>query len=145
MAPIHRQYELDIQDMDPTMLLEKQLKERVNKELNGGAISYAYSKAELEKYAMWKGFKGWFKREKWWFLGMFLLSAWCGAGFMSMMLSPGMFWFWCWTFSIWLGMLFAFCIGTTNGSRGLVILSWCTVGGIVVSACAIVYRDLFYY
>jgi len=132
------QTELDIHDVHPSLLREKQLRERVDKELKGGAISYAYSKADLPTYSIKTGLKAWFRKERWWFSAIVTMSVFCSTFWMAPW-RPGTFWFWCWTFGIWLGQVWAFCIGTTNGSSALVILFWCIISAIVVIGCKISY------
>jgi hypothetical protein len=116
------QYELDIHDINPSMLREKQLKGRINKEFNGGTISYAYSKAELQTYSIKKGLKSWLKREKWWFAAIFVTSVLGSTLWMTSYM-----WFCYWSLGLWFGEFWAFCIGTTNGSRALITLFWCVV------------------
>ncbi|KAH7351446.1 hypothetical protein BKA66DRAFT_475845 [Pyrenochaeta sp. MPI-SDFR-AT-0127] len=134
------QYELDIQDIDPSLLREETLKERVDKELRGGAISYAYAKIEVQADSSSKGrgsIKAWFRREKWWFSAIVFTSLLCSTIWMSSMYSAygepqGAMWFWAWCFGVWFGQFWAFCIGTTTGSRMLIILFWSAVAAIVV-------------
>jgi hypothetical protein len=124
------QYELDIHDVVPSTLREKELKERVNKELKGGAIFYAYAKAELQTYNMKKGLKAWFKREKWWFSAMVVTSLLCSSLWMVPDIGFYFFWFWC--FGLWVAQVCAFCVGTTNGSKALITLFLCVLCAIVV-------------
>jgi hypothetical protein len=48
------QDELDIKDTDPTLLREKQLKERIKKEIRGSSISSANLSSTLESHSIWK-------------------------------------------------------------------------------------------
>lgn len=41
---------------------------------------------------------------------------------------------WFWSFSVCLGQLGAFCIGTSVVSRLLIILSWAIMGAIIISS-----------
>ena len=132
------QTELDIEDTDPSVLREKQLKDRIDKEIRGGAVSYAYPDTTLKSYSIWKSLKVWFKSLKvwfkinrWWFLAILSTTIVCSIpwGFWS---STAGFWFSCWLWSIWFGQFRAFCIGTTVGSRLLIILFWSFVGGLAV-------------
>jgi hypothetical protein len=131
------QMELDIHDVHPSMLREKQLREQVNEQLKGGAISYAYSKADLPTYSFKNGLRSWFKREKWWFSAIFATSLLCSTLWMSMTYTVWYFWFW--TFGLWGAQCLAFCIGTTNGSRALIISFCCVISGIIVAALSIHY------
>jgi len=124
------QDELDIKDIDPSLLREKQLKVRIKKEIQGGSISSAYLSSTLESHSIWKSVKTWFKTEKWWFLAILITSASCGVG---------------WVYTLWVGIIFtfvcfgqllAFCMGTTAGSRLLVILFWALLG--VIMGCVMV-------
>jgi hypothetical protein len=128
------QDELDIHDLHPSLLREEELKDRVDKELKGGAISYAYPKADLQTYSIRKGLKGWFKREKWWFSAIFLTTLMCATVWTPF--TTGSFWFMFWCLGLWLGQIFAFSISTTNGSRILIILCWCIVSSIVIIICS---------
>lgn len=122
------QRELDIHDVHPSLLRERELREQVNEQLKGGAISYAYAKANVPTYHMWKAFKSWLKKEKWWFGAIFLTSVMCSTLWMSWK----DWYFWFWTFGLWLGQCFAFAMGTTKGSRALIILFWCVISSIVI-------------
>ena len=120
---------LEIQDIDPSKLREKQLKERVHKDLKGGAISYAYTHADPQTYGIWKGFKGWLKREKWWFSAVFATTVLCSTLWMSW--NFGWIRFTIFLVGVWLGLVLSFCLGTTNGSRALITLFWSVVSAIV--------------
>ncbi|KAF2127858.1 hypothetical protein P153DRAFT_358024 [Dothidotthia symphoricarpi CBS 119687] len=48
--------ELNIEDTDAALLREKQLEQRVDKELRGGTISYAYTETELKTYSIKQGY-----------------------------------------------------------------------------------------
>ena len=117
------QTELEIEDIYPFVLREKQLKERIDKEIRGGAISYAYSDSTLKFHSIRKTFKAWFKREKWWFLVMLSTTVLFSTTWMVFfaMENLGGMWFWVWLWAVWLGELWAFCIGTTAASRLLII------------------------
>jgi hypothetical protein len=118
-------YELDNHNVHPSKLREKQLEERVNKELKGGTISYAYPNVKLQTYSIKKGAMAWLKREKGWFSVIFITSLLCSTLWM-----PGImqvYLFWVWTCGLWVGEVLAFCVGTTNGSRVLITLCWCIV------------------
>ena len=58
--------ELDSQDTDVSVLCEKQLREKIDKEIRGGTISHAYPGSTLKVYSIRKGLKTWFKKDKWW-------------------------------------------------------------------------------
>ncbi|KAI4928802.1 hypothetical protein J4E85_005423 [Alternaria conjuncta] len=62
--------ELDIEDTDLSVLREKQLKERVDKEIQGGTVFHAYPDSTLKTHSIREGLKTWFKKDKWWFLAM---------------------------------------------------------------------------
>jgi hypothetical protein len=51
------QRELDVEHVDPSVLREKQLKEKINKEILGGRISYTNPRSKAEIHSMWKDFK----------------------------------------------------------------------------------------
>jgi hypothetical protein len=46
------QRELDVEDINPLVLREKQLKERINMEILGGRISYVHLRSKPELYSM---------------------------------------------------------------------------------------------
>ncbi len=129
------QAELDIEDFDSTMLREKQLKERIDKELQGGAVAYAYPDSKPNVYSIREGLRTWFKNDKWWFLAMFMTTVFCSTVWMVMMVywESWYVWVWVWTWSIWIGQFCAFCVGTTAGSRLLIILFWSVLGGAIMS------------
>ncbi|KAH6637844.1 hypothetical protein C7974DRAFT_450972 [Boeremia exigua] len=58
------QADLDIEDTDLSVLREKQLKERIDKEARGGAIAYAYSSSLPNTHGIRKGLAVWFKIEE---------------------------------------------------------------------------------
>jgi hypothetical protein len=125
------QMELYLYDSDLSVLKEKDLRQRVNNELNGGAISYSYANAEMKMYSMRKQLKNWLKNEKWWFTAIFVTSLLLGAVWTGsnegMILTFGM----C---AVWLGLFLAICLGTTNGSRILIVLFWSVVSAIAVGS-----------
>ena len=135
------QLELEIQDLHPSMLRERELNDRVEKELKGGAISYAYSKAEPQMYSFKKGLKGWFKREKWWFAAIFITSTLCSTLWTNVLLAYDGMWFYFWLIGLLWGQFCAFWLGTTNGSRVLIISFWCVISGIVIGSCKEAFRD----
>jgi hypothetical protein len=96
------QTEIDIEGTDPSMLSEKQLRERINREIRGDTISYTYSNSTLKSHSIREGLKAWFKIGKWWFLAMLCTSTLC--------LTTWRFlgWFWRWLWSIWFGQFWAF-------------------------------------
>jgi hypothetical protein len=122
--------ELDNHDVDPSKLREKQLEERVNKDLKGGTISYAYPNVKLQTYSIKKGALAWLKREKWWFSVTFITSLLCLTLWMTWNMRVRLFWFW--ICGLWLGEVLAFCVGTTNGSRVLITLFWCIITLIAI-------------
>lgn len=85
---------------------------------------------------MWKAVRQWFKAEKWWFLAMLTVTIFCLTGWMVWVSHGGysamLLWFW--SFSVCLGQLGAFCIGTSVVSRLLIILSWAIMGAIIISS-----------
>lgn len=121
------QNELDLLDTEPSLLDEKQLAERVAKELRGGAISYAYPKQELNSFRAMRALRGWFQREKWWFLAILLTSVLASTIWMV----PYLFIIWVWFIGAWFGQVCAFCIGTTTGSRTLIVLFWSAISLVV--------------
>jgi hypothetical protein len=128
------QIELDIHEYHPSALKEKELKERIKKDIRGGTISSAYLGDALESHSVWKSLVVWFKRDKWWFMGMFVISA--------VSVSIWMFidqWAEIWLWSVWFGMFWAFCIGTTVGSRLLIILFWGIKGGLTIGMIMCIY------
>jgi hypothetical protein len=134
------QYELDIQGTDPSLLREKQLEERVDKQLRGGAVSYAYTKAGLQVHSFKHGLGSWFKKEKWWFSAILLTSTFIATFWMIVHRYWARLWFWTWCLGLWFGQFWAFCIGTTDGSRMLIIIFWCTISAIVTIICATQFR-----
>ena len=131
--------ELDISDIDLCLLREQQLKDRIAKEIRGGTVAYAYPEATLKVHSIRKGLEAWFKKDKWWFLAMLVVTAICST-YWSFPVDPVMWatpiyawlWIWIWLWGIWFGQFWAFCIGTTVGSRLLIILFWSFVGGILI-------------
>ena len=122
-------FELDVEDTDLPLLKEEQLKERVEKEIQGGTVFHAYPDTRLKTYSIRKGLKTWFKKDKWWFLAMLGTLLVCGfgwgffRGFVTIMLS-----------GVCGGQIWAFCIGTTFGSRLLIILLCSLVAGLTALA-----------
>ncbi|KAF3031934.1 hypothetical protein E8E11_001326 [Didymella keratinophila] len=114
------QKELEIDDIEPSV--------------RGGAVSYAYPESQPYSFSIRKGFASWFKADKWWFLSMFVTSALIGTGWLFFVYSTFGFWAYFWLPSLWFGQFWAFCIGSTTGSRLLIILFWSLMGAIVVSS-----------
>lgn len=134
------QKELNVEFVDHSLLIEKQLRDRIENELKGGAISYAPAYPEFQEYTFRKGTKNWLKKEKWWVLGLLVSLVLSG----TMWLAVDGLVFWYWTFSLWPGLIFAMCVGTSNGSRALLVLPWCILGAAIVvgvSAGGRVYND----
>ena len=119
--------ELDIEDTDLSVLREKQLKERVDKEIQGGTVFHAYPDTGLKTHSIRNGLKTWFKKEKWWFLAMLGTSLLCLIGYFFF---PEFFY--SWLFGVWAGQFWAFCIGSTVGSRLLIILFPSLVAGLTL-------------
>jgi hypothetical protein len=132
------QRELHVEHVNPSVLREKQLKERVNKEILGGRISYINPTSEPEIYSMLKAFRAWSKTERWWLLAMMIISIFCSIGWLSIFFPLGTseIWLWFWSLSVWLGQLSAFCIGSTAGSRLLIISFWAIIGAITIGSLA---------
>ena len=132
------QRELDVEHIDPLVLREKQLKERINIEILGGRISYVHLRSKPELYSMWKAVRQWFKAEKWWFLAMLTVTIFCLTGWMLWVAQGGYsaMLLWLWSFSVCFGQLGAFCIGTSVGSRLLIISSWAIMGATIISSLA---------
>ncbi|KAJ4985482.1 hypothetical protein SVAN01_09047 [Stagonosporopsis vannaccii] len=130
------QSELDIDDTDVSFLREKQLEERIEKEIRGGAVAYAYpsssssSASSLKLHSIRSALKKWFRREKAVCSTFWLVPAlWYGSG-------TWWLWVWSWLWSVWFGQFWAFCIGTKTGSRLLIIAFWSLVGGLAVGITA---------
>jgi len=123
--------ELDIEDTDLSVLREKQLKERVDKEIQGGTVFHSYLDTGLKTHSIRNGLKTWFKKDKWWFLAILGTSLLCSIGWYFFF---DLFYFW--LFGVWAGQFWAFCIGTTVGSRLLIILLHSLVAGITVGILA---------
>jgi hypothetical protein len=123
--------ELDISDARLSVLKEKQLRERISKEIQGGVIFHAYPEAELEVHSIRKSLRVWLKGNTWWFVVMALTTLVCTCLwiFMSM-------WLWFWLLCVWFGQLFSFCIGTTTGSRLLIISIFSVGPGIALGVVA---------
>jgi hypothetical protein len=130
------QDELDIKAIEPSILREQQLKERIKKEIQGGAISSTYFSSELESHSIRKGLVTWFKTDRWWLLAMLVTSTFASTAILWAMQEPSGLWVWSWSWSILFGQFWAFCIGTTVGSRLLIISFWSFVGGVIVIALA---------
>lgn len=136
------QNELEVQHVDPCLLREKQLKERINREIGGGAISYAYADSAPKFHSIRRAIKTWFAAEKWWLLAMLTVSVLMSTLWMTLSYDGSGwfwfgFWFWLWLPSVWFGQFWAFCIGKTTGSRSLIILFWASIGGIIVIGFAV--------
>lgn len=132
------QQELDIQQVNVSLLIERQLDDRVDKELKGGAMSYAPAYPELKTYSFRKGTKNWFKREKWWF-ALIVVSSLLSST-LWMVYNTGLWRFWFWLFGLWLALILAMCIGTSNGSRALIILFCCILDSLVMIGLLILTR-----
>jgi hypothetical protein len=132
------QNDLEVQHVDPYLLHEKQLKERINKEIRGGAVSYAYVGSAPKFHSIRRSVKTWFSAEKWWLLAMLTVTVLCSTGWMIVFSQENYsaLWFWSWLFSVWFGQFWAFCIGKTTGSRLLIILFWESIGAMVVIGLA---------
>lgn len=141
------QYELDIADIDVSLLREKQLDERIKKEIRGGTVAYAYPKSSMETHSIRKGIKQWWKKDKWWFTAFLFMSTFCSTFWMYALRAPGGFWLWMWLWSILFGQFWAFCIGTTTGSRLFVILVCSIAGALAVMIPAIMssMSESYYY
>ena len=129
--------ELDVEDTDLSLLREKQLKERIDKEIQGGTVFRAYPDSTLKAYSIRNGLKSWFKKDKWWFLAMLGTSVLCPIGIVYLW---HWHWFWFWLLGVWLGQFWAFCLGTTLGSRLLIILVHSLVAGLTVAGLTTSYR-----
>ncbi|XP_014551170.1 hypothetical protein COCVIDRAFT_31238 [Bipolaris victoriae FI3] len=122
------QSELDLAELDVSLLREKQLEERIKKEIRGGTVSYAYAEEKREMFSIRKGLREWWRKDKWWFMALFCMTVLCSTFWMAWI-----WWLWIWLWSFWFGQFWAFCIGTTEGSRLLIILFWGVFGAIVVA------------
>lgn len=120
------QEDLDIKSSHCSLLIEKHLKERIDKELSGGSFSYSPAYPELKGYSFRRGTKTWIKQNIWWFVAIMASTVFCGVGWMAHAMV------WIWNFGLWVGLLLAVCIGTSNGSRILITLFWSTLGVIGV-------------
>jgi len=127
--------ELDIEDTDLSMLREKQLKERIDKEIKGGTVFHAYPDSTLKTHSIRNGLKTWFKKDKWWLLAMLGTSVLCSMGWSFFFGEVNV-----WLSGVWLGQFWAFCLGTTLGSRLLIILLHSLVAGLTVAVLAASYR-----
>jgi hypothetical protein len=123
--------ELDIGDARLSVLEEKQLRERIKKEIQGGAISHAYPDAELKVYSIRKSLRVWLKENTRWFVAMALTTLVCTGLWILMPM-----WLWLWLLCVWFGQLFSFCIGTTTGSRLLIISIFSVGPGIALGVVA---------
>ncbi|USP80363.1 hypothetical protein yc1106_07637 [Curvularia clavata] len=132
------QSELDLADLDVSLLREKQLDERIRKEIRGGTVNYANSEEKRGMYSIRRGLREWWRRDKWWFVAIFCMTVLCSTLWMAGFQIRGGVWFWIWLWSIWFGQFWAFCIGTTTGSRLLIILFWGVVGAFAVATAGIV-------
>ena len=109
--------ELDIEDTELSVLREKQLNKRIDREIQGGTVSHAYPDSRPKAHSIRNGLKTWFKKDKWWFLAMLGTSLVCSIGSMY---DGNVFFYW--LSGVCVGQFWAFCIGTTMGSRLLIIL-----------------------
>lgn len=67
--------ELQLDDISAVLIKEKHLEERIDTELKGGTISYAY--AEMETYSFRMASKTWITANKWWIATLILAIAVC--------------------------------------------------------------------
>jgi hypothetical protein len=118
--------ELQIENADISVLKEKQLKERIDKEFRGGAVFHAYTDSGHELFSFRKRLETWFETNKWWLLAMLGTTIICSTGWMFLRL---VFWLLLWL--VLFGQFLALCIGTTVGSRLLVVLFWCVIAIII--------------
>jgi hypothetical protein len=123
--------ELDISDARLSVLKEKQLRERIKKDIQGGAIFHAYSDANLKVHSIRKSLRVWLKENTWWFVAMALTTPVCTGLWIFMPM-----WLWFWLLCVWFGQLFSFCIGTTTGSRLLIISIFSVGPGIALAVVA---------
>jgi hypothetical protein len=126
------QFELSSIKVDPHNLTEEQLSRKINKDIKGGAISYAYTTAKPRTYNYTKRLRSWIIREIWWLLAMLLTSTWAALAFLRYhkLLKPLSLFFW--LSGVWLGQFWAMCIGTTRGSR-LLIIWFCALTSAAIS------------
>jgi hypothetical protein len=127
------QSELDLADLDVSLLREKQFDERIKNEIRGGTVSYAYAEEKMEMYSIRSGLREWWRKYGWWFVAMFCTMALWTIG-LSTLLWPSPLSVW--LAFIWFGQLWALCIGTTTGSRLLILLFWGVIGAFTVAILA---------
>jgi hypothetical protein len=128
------QKELDVQDIDPALLNEKQLDERINKELKGGGIAYFSAYPEADRHSFRRGMRNWFAQNKWWFLAICCATV-SAPTLLAMLGFSGnlaALFFGCLSAGVWVGIALAFCLGTTNGSRALIVLCTSTVCTLII-------------
>jgi hypothetical protein len=124
--------ELGVGDASLSVLREKQLRERISKEIQGGAIFHAYPDTKLKVHSIRKSLRVWLKGNTWWFVAMAVTTLVCAGLWILMSM-----WLWSWLLSVWVGQLVGFCISTTTGSRLLIISIFSVGPGIALGVVAI--------
>jgi hypothetical protein len=69
--------ELQLDDISAVLIKEKHLEERIDTELKGGTISYAYADTKTETYSFRMASKTWITANKWWVATLILVIAVC--------------------------------------------------------------------
>lgn len=123
--------ELSIQHINPSLLVEKKINDRVNNEHRGGAISYVLTYPVPQTYSFRKGTANWLKREKWWLAWTVVSTFPCSTFFL--LPSPYSGQLWLWSFGLPVGSILAMCIGKSNGSRIIIVLFWCALAALVIN------------
>lgn len=129
------QEELGIHHMNPSLLVEKELNDRVNNELKGGSISYYPANRERKACDITIEVTEWLKRERRWLFAFLMFSILSSTFAVPRGVSKGirpLFW----TFAIPGGIGLAMWVGTTNRVRVLILLC-CTLGALTINLCVI--------
>lgn len=119
------QCELGMHNTDPFSLKEKELKEKVYKQLRGGGISYAYATKHSQMFSLRRGMKKWLKTDPL-MIGNAVLITILSTTIWNIP-SPSAIDFSFWCVGAWFGAVGALCIGNTRGSRMLFFLVWSTL------------------
>ena len=120
-----RSIAVDFGDVDKaTTMSNKEFSTHVRQNLRGGRVRGDPTMA-LGRYNFRSGLKSWIAREKWWFSGIMLCTAFCCTGWMLPYALFGLLWLAVW---LWPVIAFAMAVGTTRKSRLFFLGCWLVVG-----------------
>ena len=132
--------ELLFDDADSALVKEKHLKNRIETELQGGIISYAYSDAKLHTPSFIKAitilreaFRTWININKWWYAALVLTSL-CATMFWVFVLADNfhiLIALWYSGLVMLPGLIITLFLTSTTGSRAVLISYWCVLALIM--------------